>query len=71
MPKLFRKLIPSGPAFTIVRDPVEAFESGYVYYDLEGLMNMDINEFARNINGTGTPRPAGSSFGKNNQVPML
>ena len=28
-----RKLIPSGPSVTILRDPISVFESAYSYYD--------------------------------------
>ena len=28
-----RKVIPNGPAVTLIRDPVEMYESGYVYFN--------------------------------------
>ena len=28
-----RKIIPNGPAVTLIRDPVEMYESGYVYFN--------------------------------------
>ena len=28
-----RKVVPDGPAVTVLRDPVELFESGYVYFN--------------------------------------
>ena len=28
-----RKVVPNGPAVTILRDPVDLFESGYVYFN--------------------------------------
>ena len=28
-----RKVVPNGPAVTLVRDPVEMYESGYVYFN--------------------------------------
>ena len=55
-----RKLIPDGIAFTILRDPVEAFESGYVYYGLfrGNNTNIDINEFAATNSSEGMARPS-------------
>ena len=44
--KLCRKLIPGGMTLTLLRDPVDTFESGYVYLGLQRGYNMDINEFA-------------------------
>ena len=41
-----RKLVPNGPVITILRDPVDVFESGYVYMGLEKRYKMDINSFA-------------------------
>ena len=28
-----RKVVPDGPAVTLVRDPVDMFESGYAYFN--------------------------------------
>ena len=42
----FRKLIPSGLTVTLLRDPVDTFESGYVYLGLQRGYKMDINQFA-------------------------
>ena len=42
-----RKLVPNGPVITILRDPVDVFESGYVYMGLEKRYKMDINSFAK------------------------
>ena len=28
-----RKVVPNGPAVTVLRDPVDLFESGYVYFN--------------------------------------
>ena len=41
-----RKLVPTGPAITILRDPVDLFESGYVYMGLAKAFRMDINKYA-------------------------
>ena len=34
---------------TILRDPVETFESFYSYMNVDRRLNMDINQFARSI----------------------
>ena len=39
-------MIPGGMTLTLLRDPVDTFESGYVYLGLQRGYNMDINEFA-------------------------
>jgi len=44
-----RKLIPNGVTFTILRDPLDVFESAYMYYNLTGLFGLDIKEFALRI----------------------
>ena len=31
--KEVRKVVPNGPAVTLIRDPVDIFESGYVYFN--------------------------------------
>ena len=35
--------------FTLLRDPVDTFESGYVYMGLENSYKMNINEYAEKI----------------------
>ena len=35
-----------GPTITILRDPVDVFESGYVYMGLEKAYKMDINKYS-------------------------
>ena len=30
---------------TILRDPVDVFESGYVYFGIENILELDINEY--------------------------
>lgn len=39
-------LIPGGYAMTILRNPLDAFESYYSYMNIDSKLNMDINEFA-------------------------
>ena len=41
-----RRLIPDGYSLTILRNPVEAFESYYSYMSIDTKLHMDINEFA-------------------------
>ena len=41
-----KKLIPEGYTLTILRNPVEAFESYYSYMSIDTKLHMDINEFA-------------------------
>ena len=50
------KVIPRpSPRFTLLRDPVDTFESGYVYMGLEMFYNMSINEYAKKILKDGFP----------------
>ena len=60
-----RKLVPSGPVITILRDPVDVFESGYVYMGLEKRYSMDINAFARSKIKANDHRRKSAVFGKN------
>ena len=51
---------------TILRDPVDLFESGYVYMGLSKYYNMDINKFAKSkILMKSAERKATAVFGKN------
>lgn len=48
---------------TILRDPVEVFESGYVYFGIQDFLQMDINQFVHEI---GSPKRSKTAiFGKN------
>ena len=40
---------------TLLRDPVDTFESGYVYMGLEKAHGMNINEYAQKILKSGFP----------------
>ena len=42
-----RKLVPRGKVVSILRNPVEAFESGYKYLGWQKFFQMDINQFAK------------------------
>ena len=52
----YRKLIPGGLTVTLLRDPVDMFESGYVYLGLQSGYKMDINEFATKFAKHNVPR---------------
>ncbi len=41
-----KKVLPDAAYITLLRDPVDAFESNYVYMGLEKAFKMDINTFA-------------------------
>lgn len=51
-----KKLLPVGFYFTILRDPVDYFESMYVYNVFDFHLGMDINQFAKTVNRTWPPR---------------
>jgi len=51
------KLIPKPSArVTLLRDPVDLFESGYVYMGLEKKKGKNINEFAEDVRRKGFPK---------------
>ena len=39
-------MIPDGYSVTILRNPLDAFESYYSYMNIDTKLHMDINEFA-------------------------
>ena len=41
-----KKLIPNAYTLTILRNPIDAFESYYSYMNIDRKLKMDINEFA-------------------------
>ena len=50
------KVIPKpSKRVTLLRDPVDTFESGYVYMGLENSFKMNINEYAKKIVRDGFP----------------
>ena len=51
-----KKLLPIGYYLTILRDPVDYFESMYVYNVFGFHFGMDINAFAATVNRTHPPR---------------
>ena len=44
--KEVRRLLPNAAFITILRDPVDCFESNFVYMGLQRDFRMDINQFA-------------------------
>ena len=50
---------------TILRNPLEVFESGYVYFGFEKHFNLDINQFATQILPVNQKRPRSRVFWKN------
>ena len=42
-----RKALPSAVYVSLLRDPVDCFESNYVYMGLQNIFKMDINQFAQ------------------------
>ena len=50
---------------TILRDPLEVFESGYVYFGFEKFLKLNINQFAAKIVQNHSKRPKNYLFGKN------
>ncbi len=57
-----RQLVPDSPAVTILRDPVDAFESGYEYMGFRKAFKMDINQYARKVSTTKAKRPVKSNL---------
>ena len=61
-----KKIIGINATFiTILRDPLEVFESGYVYFGFEKHFNLDINQFATEILPVNQRRPRSRVFWKN------
>ena len=40
-----RKVVPHGPVVTLIRDPVDMFESGYVYFGIKPKVNSIFYNF--------------------------
>ena len=58
-------MIPEAIFITLLRDPVDAFESNYVYMGLEKVHKMDLHAFIARKAATGEPRHRSSIIGKN------
>ena len=63
-----KKMIPGATYITLLRDPVDCFESNYVYMGLEKAYKMDINEFAEKKASAGMVRKDSTVIGKNQQL---
>ena len=42
-------LVPGAFSMTILREPLEAFESFYSYMNIDRSLDLDINQFAQNL----------------------
>ncbi|XP_023347053.1 galactosylceramide sulfotransferase isoform X3 [Eurytemora carolleeae] len=63
-----KKVLPTAVYITILRDPVDCFESNYVYMGLQNLYKMDINEFAKFKDSRHMVRPSKAIIGKNQML---
>jgi len=63
-----KKVIPNAIHVTLLRDPVNCYESNYVYMGLEKIFRMDINKFAKLKAAAYVPRRPTSIIGKNQQL---
>ncbi len=61
-----RKIIPEAKFVTILRDPLAAFESSYVYMGLQKLLKVDLNGFARKFAAKGRSSTRKANVGRNN-----
>jgi len=63
------KVIPNALHLTILRDPVNCYESNFVYMGLENRYRMKINGFAvKKIGNNSVPRRPKAIIGKNQQL---
>ncbi len=63
-----KKVLPSAVYVTLLRDPVECFESNYVYMGLEKKFGVDINGFAKLYAVQDLPRRKNTIIDKNQQL---
>lgn len=66
--KEVKKFLPTATYITLLRDPVDCFESNYVYMGLEKAYKMDINQFAESKAARGMLRRPVSIIGKNQEL---
>ena len=59
-----KKVLPDAVYVTLLRDPIDAFESNYVYMGLEKAFKMNINEFAAKRTLSDPPRRPNAIIGK-------
>lgn len=67
LPEL-KRIIPDGATFTILREPLAAFESMYSYYRLHKRYEADVNDFALRFAAENAPRMFSDKHGKDNQL---
>ena len=60
-----KKVLPEAEYITLLRDPVNCYESNYVYMGLEKAFKMDINQFAKNKAVEDVTRRPTAIIGKN------
>ena len=63
-----KKVIPNAFFLTLLRDPVDCFESNYVYMGLENVFKMDINQYAKNKINPNVKRRPKAIIDKNQQL---
>ena len=61
-------MIPEGYTFTILRDPVDTFESFFSYMNVDKKLGMDINEFAWEFATKADKMSADITRGRNRQL---
>jgi len=60
-----KKVLPEAVYITLLRDPVNCYESNYVYMGLQNAFKMDINKFAQVKAAANIPRRPTAIIGKN------
>eukprot|EP00090_Calanus_glacialis_P043574 TRINITY_DN7717_c0_g1_i3.p1 TRINITY_DN7717_c0_g1~~TRINITY_DN7717_c0_g1_i3.p1 ORF type:complete len:421 (-),score=144.99 TRINITY_DN7717_c0_g1_i3:79-1341(-) len=60
-----KKVLPEALYITLLRDPVNCYESNYVYMGLQNAFRMDINKFAQVKAAANVPRRPTAIIGKN------
>ena len=60
-----KKILPDAVYITLLRDPVNCYESNYVYMGLQNAFRMDINKFAQVKAAANVPRRPTAIIGKN------
>jgi len=63
-----KKVLPSAVYITLLRDPVDCYESNYVYMGLQNAFKMDVNKFAQIKAAAKVPRRRTAIIGKNQQL---
>ena len=57
-----KKVLPEALYITLLRDPVNCYESNYVYMGLQNAFRMDINKFAQVKAAANIPRRPTANF---------